>query len=122
MLGLLVAPQKQLQLVLVLELDPQLGALKVVERLRPKQERKREPLGFEPALALEVPLLLGLLAALQKQLQLRLVLELEPQLGALKVVERLRPKQEQKLELLGVEPPLGLALELELVVLQKQGL
>jgi hypothetical protein len=65
--------------------------------------------------------LLGLLVALQKQLQLVLVLELEPQLGALKVVERLRPKQERKLGLLGVEPPLGLALELQLVELQKQG-
>ena len=60
------------------ELGPQLGP-------------QLEPLKFEPALALGAPLLLGLLVALQKQLQLVRVLELEPQLGALKVVERLRP-------------------------------
>ena len=70
--------------------------------------RKLEPLKFEPELALEAPLLLWLLVELQKQLQLVLVLALEPQ-----VVGLLRQEQARKLELLEFEPSLrpGLGLQ-----------
>ena len=41
--------------------------------LRPGVGLQREPLEFEPALALEAPLLLRLLVELQKQLKLELL-------------------------------------------------
>jgi len=68
---------------------------------------QRESLDFEPALALEAPLLLQLLVELQKQLAL--VLELEPQL-----VELLRKEQKRRLNPFGFEPALGLWLLQEL--------
>ena len=93
-----------------------------MERLRQEQERRLKPLGvalglgpelglqqesldFEPALALEAPLLLRLLVELEKQLELVLALELQ-------LVELLRNEQERELNPL--EFALGLGQELGL--------
>ena len=76
-----------------------------MERLRQEQERRLKPLGvalglgpelglqqeslyFEPALALEAPLLLRLLVELEKQLALQLAQELQH--AQLQVVGQLR--------------------------------
>ena len=65
--------------------------------------RELEPLGFEPALELEAPLLRRLLVVLQEQLVLALELQ---------VAELQRPGQEQRLKLLGFEAELALELGL----------
>ena len=62
--------QKKLELGFALQLQ-------LVEFLPLVASRLRELLGFEPALALEAPLLAQLLVELQKQLVLVLVLELQ---------------------------------------------
>ena len=82
-------------LVVALELGPELGL-------------QRESLDFEPALALEAPLLLWLLVEQQKQLELVV--------AELKLVELLRPRQKGRLNQLGVEPALMTGLPRELLV------
>ena len=73
---------------LLVRLEPgrlvQLGLL----RLLTLRLRKLEPLDFEPALALEAPLLLRLLVELEKQLALQLAQELQH--AQLQVVGQLR--------------------------------
>ena len=64
--------QKRLELGFALELGLAVQ-LQLVEFLPLVASRLRELLGFEPALALEAPLLAQLLVELQKQLELQLV-------------------------------------------------
>ena len=117
MLWLLVELQKQLALVLVLALEPQL-----VELLMQGEKRGLNQLEFEtaPGLGLELrPLELMRLPGLEVR-QLRLVIELQRQLKLqlaleLQLLELLKPSQERRLKplvvALGLGPVLGLQRE-----------